>query len=119
MRFDQYRGLNEWARKTVMKRERAKVTGVMEFEDGRKKRFTRWAMIPVARKKVIGNLAGYYKPVVAQLHRYTLSDGRVLDEYVQATIHSSGPVYHIALKDARTGEPIPESLWTDEEFNDA
>lgn len=116
-RFDQYRGLNDWARKTVLKREKVRITGEMRFQDGRRKRFSRWAKVPTARIKVIGTLKGAWKPKVADLHRYTMPDGKVYVEFLQADPWSSGPVYHIALKDARTGKPVAESLWTDEEIN--
>lgn len=118
-RFDQYRGLNEWAQKTVRKREKVRIEGTMEFADGRRKRFVRWARVPVARIRVIGKIEGAWNPQVANLHRYTMRDGKVYEEYIQAEPWSSGPVYHIALKDARTGKPVPESLWTDEEIDHA
>lgn len=118
MRMDQYRGLNTWAQKTVTKREKARVTGTMTFEDGRRRRFTRWAKIPIARIETIGKIAGAWKPHVADLRRFTMPDGNVYEEYVQVTPWSGGPVYHTALKNAATGEPVAESLWTDEEWND-
>lgn len=118
-RFDQYRGLNEWAQKTVCKREKVRIEGTMEFSDGRRKRFVRWARVPVARIRVIGKITGAWKPHVADLHRYTMADGKVYEEYIQAEPWSSGPVYHIALKDAKTGKPVRQSLWTDEEINNA
>lgn len=118
-RFDQYRGLNTWATKTVLKREKARITGEMRFQDGRRKSFSRWAKVPVARIKVIGKIAGVYKDFVGDLHRYSMPDGKVYDEYVQCTPWSSGPVYHIALKDARTGAPVAQSLWTQDEINEA
>lgn len=118
-RFDQYRGLNDWARKNVLKREKVRIVGEMEFQDGRRKRFTRWAKVPAARIKVIGHIVGVWIPHVADLHRYILPGGKVYDEYVQCDPWSSGPVYHIALKDARSGKPVAESLWTDDEIGNA
>lgn len=118
-RFDQYRGLNDWARKTVLKREKVRIVGVMTFPDGRRKRFSRWAKVPAVRIKVIGTIKGAWIPKVADLHRYIMPGGKVFDEYIQADPWSSGPVYHIALKDARTGKPVAESLWTNEEIEQA
>jgi hypothetical protein len=118
-RFDQYRGLNNWARKNVLKREKVRIEGTMTFQDGRRKRFSRWAKVPAARIQVIGKITGAWKPHVADLHRYTMADGRVLVEYVQAAPWSSGPVYHIALKDEKTGKPVANSLWTQEEIDQA
>lgn len=117
-RFDQYRGLNDWARKTVLRKEKVRQFGVNVFADGRRKRFARWVNLPVARIQVYGILAGVWKPQVAELHRYTMPGGRVLEEYVQESPWSSGPVYHIALRDVKTGKPVPESLWTQKELEE-
>ena len=117
MRMDQYSGLNEWARNTVQKREKARVTGTMTFEDGRQRKFTRWAKVPVARIQTIGAIHRFYGGSrLADLRRFTMPDGTVYEEYVQSTPWSGGPVYHTALKNAATGEPVVESLWTDEEL---
>lgn len=118
MRMDQYSGLNEWARKTVLKKEKARVTGTMTFtSDGRKRRFTRWARIPVARIEHIGKIEGAWNPCVAKLRRFTMPDGTVYEEYIQESPWSGGPVWHTALKNAVTGEPVAESLWTQEELD--
>ncbi len=121
MRFNQYRGLNEWARKNVLKREKVRQHGVNVYADGRRKSFNRWAMVPVARVRVIGTIQNSYNPqlTVAPLREFTMPDGRVLREYVQATIHCGGPVYHTALRDVRTGKPVKASLWTDKELDQA
>ncbi len=118
-RFDQLRGLNDWARKNICKREKVRITGEMTFKDGRRKRFSRWAKVPVARVEVYGTLKGVWKPHVTDLHRYTMPDGKVYEEYVQAEPWSSGPVYHLALRNARTGKPLTESLWTQDEIDQA
>jgi len=115
-RFDQYIGLNDWARKTVLRKEKVRQYGVNVFADGRRKRFSRWTNLPVARIQVIGILHGVYTGKVADLHRYTMSNGKVYEEFVQATPWSGGPMYHIALRDVKTGKNVPESLWTDEEM---
>lgn len=117
MRMDQYGGLNPWARKTVLKKEKARITGVMEFTDGRRKRFTRWANVPVARVEVIGVIKGSWNPRVGDLHRYTLPGGIVYEEYVQDRANSGGPVWVTALRDVKTGKPVPESLWSVEEMS--
>lgn len=49
------------------------------------------------------------------LDRYTLPNGRVLLERVQAEPWSSGPVVFTALQD-ESGAWVPESLWTDAEI---
>lgn len=119
MRFDQYRGLNDWAHKNILKKEKVRQHGVNVFADGRVKPYSRWASVPVARVRVIGKITGYYKSHVEVLREYTMPDGRVLEEYIQATMHSGGPVYHIALRDVKTGRPVAESLWTEKELNEA
>jgi len=49
------------------------------------------------------------------LHEYKVIDGRVFYSYVQEEIWSSGPVIFLALMDENKN-PIPESLWTEEEM---
>ena len=116
MRSEQYRGLNDWARSQVLLREEALVQGTITYDDGRQKAFSRREWFLVAETETIGEIEGAWTDVIANLTRYTLPDGRVFDEYVQDVPWSSGPVYHIALKDASTGKPVPQSLWTDEEL---
>lgn len=111
-RFDQYIGLNEWARKTVLRKEKVRQFGVNVFADGRRKRFSRWTNLPAARIQVIGIIHGVYTEKVSDLHRYTMSDGKVYEEFVQVTPWAGGPMYHLALRDVRTGKPVPQSLWT-------
>lgn len=115
-RSDQYIGLNDWARKTVLRKEKVRQFGVNVFADGRRKRFSRWANLPVARIQVIGIIPGVYCDKVADLKRYTLSNGKVYEEYVQETPWCGGPMYHLALRDVKTGKPVPQSLWTGEEM---
>lgn len=54
-----------------------------------------------------------------ELYRYTFSDGRVLEGYVQAEPWSSGPCTFMALRDAATGEPIAETLWPQSDIDNA
>ncbi|MBZ0184697.1 MAG: hypothetical protein K8F91_00495 [Candidatus Obscuribacterales bacterium] len=119
MRIDQYAGLNAWAKKTVAKREEARIEGTMTFRDGRRRRFTRWARVPAARVKVIGAIKGAWNPHVADLRRFEMPDGTVYVEFVQADIWCGGPIWHTALKNAKTGKPVKESLWTKEELGTA
>lgn len=53
-----------------------------------------------------------------ELSRYIFPDGRVLTEAVQANPWSSGPVFFLALKDEK-GEWVKESLWSEEDINNA
>jgi hypothetical protein len=115
MRCDQYIGLNEWAKKKVLATRKVREVGHRIYSDGRAVPFQRKTRVPVARIQVIGKIEGAWTPVVANLHRYTLPGGEVYEEYVQATPWSGGPCYFVALKDAK-GEPVPQSLWSDEDL---
>lgn len=117
MRCDQYIGLNDWARRLVTRKEKVREFGVQVFAGGKRKKFSRWRRIPVARKESAGVIRGAYDSRFP-LHRYTLPGGVVLVEYVQASPWSGGPCYFVALKDQQ-GRPVPESLWTDAEINGA
>ncbi len=114
-RSDQYIGLNDWARRHVTGKQKVREVGVRIHANGKKVNFNRWRRVPNARKEHVGVIHGAWIPVVAPLHRYTMPDGRVFVEYVQAEPWCSGPCYFIALKD-KHGNPVPESLWTDEEM---
>lgn len=118
MRSDQYIGLNDWARKKVLATRKAREIGHRVYPDGRAVPFQRKVRVPVARVRVIGRIKGAWDPHVANLHRYTLPNGQVYEEFVQAEPWSSGPCYFIALKD-RSGNEVKESLWSDEDLKRA
>src|SRR5579883_2216385 len=115
MRCDQYIGLNDWARKLVTKKSKVREYGVQVFANGNRKQFSRWRRISLVRTEHAGVIRGAYSPQVNKLHRYTLPNGEVYSEFVQASPWSGGPCYFIALKD-KHGKPVPQSLWTDEEI---
>lgn len=115
MRCDQYIGLNQWAQKLVSRKIKVHETGVRTYPNGRRKRFDRWYRIPAARISKIGTIRGAWTAEVASLHRYVLPNGEIYQEYVQASPWSGGPCYFIALKD-KHGNPVPQSLWTDDEL---
>ncbi len=48
------------------------------------------------------------------LSRYRFEDGRILEDYIQAEPWSSGPHTFLALRDAITKKPLPETLWSEE-----
>jgi hypothetical protein len=89
-RCDQWIGLNDWGRE-FLRRNALAHEQIMEVE-------------------------GAWAPVVGTLERHTLRDGRQLEEYQQATPWQSGPMYFLALRDSVTGEPVSETLWTEEEL---
>jgi hypothetical protein len=125
MRCDQYIGLNYWANKMLYDHRQ---TGVMErwfypdeTEIDDPKPFLVDSVrtrIPTHKIEIIGKIEGAWNPHVADLRRFTLEDGTIYEEYIQAEPWSSGPCYFIALKDSE-GNPVPESLWTDEEIANA
>ena len=118
MRSDQWIGLNAWATREVGRTRTAREVGVRVFRRGRIERFDRKVRVPFAKVEVISPVAGAWVDVVGHLHRYIMPNGKVYEEFLQADPWSSGPCYFIALKDQQ-GNPVPQSLWTDEELNNA
>lgn len=114
-RSDQYIGLNPWARRLVNSKQKVREEGIRTYANGKKQRFNRWRRMPDARREHAGIIRGAWLPKVAPLHRYTMPDGTVYVEFVQCTPWSGGPCYFIALMD-KHGNPVPQSLWTDEEI---
>lgn len=51
------------------------------------------------------------------LMEYELKDGRIVEEYVQDSLWSSGPMEFYALRYKDTAKIIKESLWTSQEEN--
>lgn len=115
MRSDNYMGLNEWASRLVNRKTTVREHGVQVFSGGRVKQFSRRRKVRVLRRETAGVIRGAWKDQVAPLYRYTMPDGRVLVEYVQACPWSGGPCYFVALKD-KNGVPVAESLWTEEQL---
>jgi hypothetical protein len=48
------------------------------------------------------------------IEKFTFSDGRVWESYIQEEPWSSGPVTFMAMRDFTTREPITETLWPQE-----
>ncbi len=117
-RSDQYIGLNDWARALVHQRRDVREVGDTILPNGDAVPFDRKGTALVAGVETIGEIVGAFSDCVAHLSRYTLPDGRVFDEFVQAEPWSSGPCYFIALKDGE-GNEVAESLWSDEEIDNA
>jgi len=63
-----------------------------------------------------GEVIGMFGEPVCDLKRYKCKDGRVIEEYEQCVPWSSGPVIFTAFRDAKTKEPIKETLWTEDEI---
>ena len=111
MRMDQFVGLNTWAKRKVRRTKLVHEIGKEIRPSGKEVSFDRVVRVSVMQKSAYSKVRGGYKLFVSDLHRYVLANGSVLEEYVQATIHSGGPCYFIALCDS-AGKPVKESLWT-------
>jgi hypothetical protein len=118
MRMDQYIGLNKWAQERVSQSQVVREVGVRILSNGKVEQFDRTGPVALVVKEVIGHLPGVWKEHVADLHRYTMPNGSVFEEFVQAEPWSGGPCYHIALKNKK-GAVVRQSLWTDEELGNA
>ncbi len=97
-RFDQFLGLNSWAKKTV------NATGVIKKPSNQE-------LVKPTKGKFTGMFGDEYP-----LYMYTLPNGKVYFEEIQADPWSSGPVFFIALKNKR-GNWIPRSLWSREKID--
>jgi len=118
MRCDQFMGLNSWASKLVNQTKTVKEVGERIADDGAIEPFSRVVQIPVVKTEECGaSFFGMFDEEYS-LVKHILPDGRVFSEYVQAEPWSSGPCFFLALKDEK-GEPVPESLWSQDEIDDA
>jgi hypothetical protein len=116
MAIDQYYGLNKWARQLTLATEAATEYGTRCFADGRIEHFEREVQVPLAKIEKIADIeSAFGGSPVAQLNRYTLPDGQVLDEFVQSAEWHGGPCIYVALQDEHR-RVIRESLWTREEM---
>lgn len=116
MRIDQFKGLNNWARRKVRRTKLVHEVGKEIRANGKEVPFDRVRRVPCLEKSVYSKVRARYKPFAGDLHRYTLANGAVLEEFLQATINSGGPVYFIALRDSKSGEALPQSLWSEDEL---
>lgn len=88
MRFEEkFFGLNEWARNATRN----------------------------APSYQAGRLAMQSSPPVF-LNGYSLPDGRIAEEFLQAAPWSDGPCYFLALRERSSCRPIDESLWCNDQI---
>ncbi len=92
----QYFGLNSWARNYVANAVSKTIAGSIQ--------------------RRLANLSAS-EPAVASLYAYTMPDGKVLTEFVQGSVWSSGLNYLVALKD-ENGVMVTLSLWSQTEYDD-
>lgn len=118
MRIDQFIGLNKWAKRRVNATRKVREIGKQILPNGKEVEFDRTVRAPIAQKTRYSKVRGSYRLFVGDLHRYTLPNGKVLEEYVQQIMHSGGLCYFVALRDM-SGEPEARSLWTKEQLDRA
>jgi|AGTN01.1.fsa_nt_gi hypothetical protein len=117
MRCDQYQGLNKGARRLLNRvLKGATKSSTTTFADGRTVSTSNERVRACAKTEVIGYVRGFYKRHVGNRHRYTMHDGRVLEEFVEHKPWCGGPNYFIALRDVATGLVVPASSWKPEEL---
>jgi hypothetical protein len=124
MRCDQYIGLNDWA-KNFVRGEKVldhyeivviqHLDGTVELKEERRP-VHRWTVKGVPSGNTFDGMFRENGVDPYPLLRYIFEDGRIFEEYLQVTIHSSGPMFFIALYD-QDGKVVPESVWPTEELN--
>jgi hypothetical protein len=119
-RSESYIGLNAWAREFVEGEQvhAYSETITREMPDGTKttvgpKDVYVSNVCVTSHDTIEGAYGGEYP-----LFQYTFDDGSEYFEHLQAEPWSSGPCYYLALRDSK-GDPLPKTLWTDEELDDA
>lgn len=117
MRFDHYQGLSPRARRLINSVLAAREEGVRRFANGRVETFVRERVAALAKVERIGRIRGQYNnPIAGYLHRYTMIDGRVYEEYIQQETCCGGPHFFIALKTA-AGRIMRTSLWSEAQMH--
>lgn len=116
MRCDQLIGLNYGAEALLKDNEITLYTDVTTryYPDGRKERLPPMAKMEIPSKdsgKFYYGIGGNEYP----LKEYTLKNGEIVREFEQESPWSSGPIIFLALEDS-SGNPIQETLWTDDEI---
>jgi hypothetical protein len=119
IRTTQLIGLNERARDLVRGEPALdhELVGERIYPDGRRESFHERVIGSTVRSEPSGESFEGMFGERHELSRYELPDGRVLCEYVQAEPWSSGPCIFLALRDQRSGEPLAETLWSDQEID--
>lgn len=118
-RCDQFIGLSDRAQALLDIPTRTRThRGWKIYADGlRVVPFEEEEIISAVIKEKIGDLPGQFETIVAPLHRYTMPDGTVYVESLQAEIDSYGPMYFIALK-RPDGSWVEDTLWTKDEMDE-
>lgn len=117
MRFDHFEGLSPRGRRVIFRTVNVREIVRRVHPGGRVEEFERDRIPALASKKRLSRLCGSYSHTAGHLHRYTMYNGRVYEEFVQEVRHCGGPHYFIALKDAQ-GKVVEHSLWTEAEIDE-
>ncbi len=115
MRCDSYHGLSRRGRKIIHRTTAGVIEGTVTYPDGRQVAFRQEGVPSVVKIEVIGTIQGNYVDKVWELHRYTLRNGQVLEEFVQENILCGGPNFYIALR-YKNGRVLKSSLWSKKEI---
>jgi hypothetical protein len=117
-RMTQVIGLTEQARKIVQGQDVLAYTeqGEKLMPNGSKEPFSRSVYKSDVSSSEVGSFSGMFGEEYP-LYQHDLPDGRTLVEEVQAEPWSSGPCIFVALKE--NGKWLEESLWSDEEIENA
>jgi len=123
MRCTQLIGLNERAQKLLdTGLIKYKMKGTRYYEDGRTEDFESGGEEPNTKCEVYEeDEKSVMFPECGErtcLHKHTLPNGTVYKEIVQCAPWASGPCIFLCLVDA-DGKVVKESLWTEEEIQDA
>lgn len=120
-RTDHYVGLNAWAKKLVHDIHSVNEKGIRTYPDGRQESFDRNVEVDLVKVEHIADITVLHCQWFPR-YRYTLPDGRVYEEFLQASPWSGGPHLFMALKRVRTvgkrkfKRVVAASLWTDAEM---
>ncbi len=118
IRMTQMIGLRPQAQEMVRPRGEVvvhRLTGIRTFPDGRTEAVDELVTRPDVACEPSGRFAEGMFGEQLELQRYTLKDGRALEEHVQEVAWSSGPCIFLALKDPE-GEWVPGTRWSRKEI---
>lgn len=116
MRTTQIIGLTKAAKELLNNYEPTRIIEKLQriYPDGHTEQFEREVTEDPRKTEECGSFFGMFDEEYP-LRRYTMPNGKVYEEYVQAEPWSSGPCIFLALRNENG--PVKESLWSEEEIN--
>lgn len=117
MRHTQYFGLTQKAKQLITDLTVVQDHIIRKFPDGHIEEFDQMNSLDMTRSEDYkdASYVGMFDDGPT-LRKYTLRDGTIYFEFVQASPWSSGPCIFLALKD-KDGNVVEESLWDNEYIN--